>query len=360
MSDMTSSSAAANPQDPATVQFRSATQGLMEGKALRAKEARAIIEALGTGADANMLVPKRQFDKFPPGTRVIDVLLAMGHIEKQPFAKDLIEAFFTHGVDGATITGRALHDHLRGAITGAALIGAGAGVNAMTFELLFDQPAGEYLTSIWNALRARPDFPAIVTEHGKDWWVSATLKTQGSHSGPRIYQGRERLAFWADAFSDIGLDPNTPDKNGRLAVYFAEDLDVLVDHGARTDVIDQHGQTPLHTALANRNFNAAKILLGMGADPNAPDHHGNTPLHCFFLQDEDDLYDYGVDFDEETFVLLLEHGGHVEATNNDGTPTWDDNEDRRLLIEERRIAIDRDRLEQNLAQAPVRKSTVRL
>ena len=336
------------------MQFRSATQPLMEGKALRAREARAIISALDKGADANMLVPKRQFDKFPPGTRVIDVLLSTGQIENQPFGKDLIEAFFTHGVDGATITGRALHEHLRGAMTGVALIGAGAGVSGMTFEMLFDQQLNDNLNLLWNALRTRPDFPVMVAEHGKDWWVDATRRTQRSHSR------RERLVFWARAFSDIGLDPNTPDKNGQLAVYFTDDLDVLVDHGARVDVVDPQGQTPLHTALANRNYNAAKILLEMGANPNAPDNEGNTPLHCFFLQDEDEVYDDGVDFDEDIFALLLEHGGHVEATNNDGIPTWDDNEERRLLIEERRIAIDQDRLEKNLAGAPARKSTVRL
>ncbi|KAK1751383.1 ankyrin repeat-containing protein [Echria macrotheca] len=42
---------------------------------------------------------------------------------------------------------------------------------------------------------------------------------------------------------------------------------------------DNHGQTPLHKALALKATDAANVLLSAGADPAAADSYGNTPLH---------------------------------------------------------------------------------
>ena len=48
--------------------------------------------------------------------------------------------------------------------------------------------------------------------------------------------------------------------------------------GAKTDVVDILGMTPLHWAATHGAVRVAKLLLDTGADPNAADVGGKTPL----------------------------------------------------------------------------------
>ena len=52
----------------------------------------------------------------------------------------------------------------------------------------------------------------------------------------------------------------------------------LLDHGARVDVVDDAGQTPLILAAAKGHLHTAEVLLDRGADINHQDIDGRTPL----------------------------------------------------------------------------------
>jgi ankyrin repeat protein len=52
----------------------------------------------------------------------------------------------------------------------------------------------------------------------------------------------------------------------------AEQIKVLVAGGARPDVRDAHGRTPLHGAAFGRHAEAMRALVAAGADPNALEH----------------------------------------------------------------------------------------
>lgn len=64
---------------------------------------------------------------------------------------------------------------------------------------------------------------------------------------------------------------------------FAGDLhEKCSDHvnGSQTNLIDKHGDTPLHSVAFKGNEDAAIKFLAANADPNARDNFGLAPLHC--------------------------------------------------------------------------------
>lgn len=53
---------------------------------------------------------------------------------------------------------------------------------------------------------------------------------------------------------------------------------LLLDHGAKMDVQDSTGQTPLHAAVIIRRVETVQLLLERGANPNLRSKKGETPL----------------------------------------------------------------------------------
>ncbi len=77
----------------------------------------------------------------------------------------------------------------------------------------------------------------------------------------------------------------------------AKGVQALIKKGAKADVRDRDGATPLMFASRNGNVEAMEILLGAGASPNAADSAGRTPLLYACQQARD-----------EAVKLLLDHG----------------------------------------------------
>jgi ankyrin repeat protein len=53
----------------------------------------------------------------------------------------------------------------------------------------------------------------------------------------------------------------------------------LISTGAKANVFDNSGVTPLHRAVRTRSLPAVQALLNSGADPRAQNKSGSTPLH---------------------------------------------------------------------------------
>lgn len=56
-------------------------------------------------------------------------------------------------------------------------------------------------------------------------------------------------------------------------------LRALLDAGAKVNMQDKNGATPLHRAVRTRSSDAVKYLLESGADPNLKNKPGSTPFH---------------------------------------------------------------------------------
>ena len=56
-------------------------------------------------------------------------------------------------------------------------------------------------------------------------------------------------------------------------------VEVLLTHGANTELRTKAGHTPLHMAVRHNHVDVARILILANADVNARDERGDTPLH---------------------------------------------------------------------------------
>lgn len=88
---------------------------------------------------------------------------------------------------------------------------------------------------------------------------------------------------WLEALLEHGMSPDTPNTvTGATPLYDAlradsdENLGVLLRAGARLDVADRNGTTPLHQAALVKDSGAALRFLEAGADPRATDRTGAT------------------------------------------------------------------------------------
>jgi ankyrin repeat protein len=91
-----------------------------------------------------------------------------------------------------------------------------------------------------------------------------------------------------------------------LACYFGrlETAQYLVLHGAEVNspAINEQRVTPLHSAVAGRHFEVARLLLANGADANAEQQGGFTALHAAAQNGQ-----------IEMIQLLLANGAKLDA-----------------------------------------------
>jgi len=115
---------------------------------------------------------------------------------------------------------------------------------------------------------------------------------------------------------DAGAKVNqTTDKRGRTALHKDaitgnnRAVQLLLDRGAKVDVRDNDGKTPLLDAVYSAQIETVKILLQAGADIKARDKRGNTVLH---------IVKYGFSGEDVVPVakLLVEHGADINAVSD--------------------------------------------
>ena len=86
----------------------------------------------------------------------------------------------------------------------------------------------------------------------------------------------------------------------------ADIVELLLEHGAKVDLVDDEDDTPLHCACIHGHFTIAQSLLKHGASVHSIDNDGDTPLHCACIKGSFHLAQ-----------LLIEHKADVHAKNDD-------------------------------------------
>ena len=143
------------------------------------------------------------------------------------------------------------------------LVGHGADVNAR------DGWLGE-TALIWAASENHADAVRSLVELGAEVDARSELR-----SWPKLVYPR------------LGLSNRTDlPKGGWTALMYAardgapEGVRALVDSGAKVDLADLDGATPLALAVINAHYDIANFLLERGADPNIADSTGMAPLYA--------------------------------------------------------------------------------
>lgn len=94
---------------------------------------------------------------------------------------------------------------------------------------------------------------------------------------------------WIDELMGHGVPVDIPNaNNGQTPLYDAlrarepDNIDRLLDAGARLDVSDRSGKTPLHQAALINDLSSVRRFLEAGADPGVRDARGATVANYLY------------------------------------------------------------------------------
>lgn len=216
---------------------------------------------------------------------------------------------------------------------------------------------GEAMQLLWGSIALLQEtFSETYEESGQPWqqllarwledgpWgvpedeIAATTEFGVSLFKEKYPKSRVEFAFYGDAPYEgesgaiLELPPNVDlrakDKN-LLAACRKNDLarvKELLAKGADARVMDRHGDTPLHFAVAHRNRELAEVLLDAGADPNAGERYGHVPMFAKMAsRGHTAAQTYEFD-DEHHFALicrLIEKGAEAKVTTPTGRTLLD-------------------------------------
>ena len=116
---------------------------------------------------------------------------------------------------------------------------------------------------------------------------------------------------------DLGADTNVVNKHGQTPLHAAaggkkdcpEVCEILLKHGAKMDALDEDGNQPLQWACKRGHVETGNLLLSCGADTNAVNKCGQTPLHTAASGESDC---------PEMCVILLKQDARIDAVDEDG------------------------------------------
>lgn len=175
--------------------------------------------------------------------------------------------------------------------------------------------------------------------------VAELLKRGADPNAPAAAKGPPVLSYFVahgwrghdlaaiESLLDAGAVLDAVDRDGQTALhaaarsgpidpYAAEVTQVLLTRGARPNLQDHAGMSPLHFAAKTISHRTLKALLAAGASPTLRDEEGATALHhairVFGAMAEDDANDAeGVQ--RHHVSALLDHGADPNAETADGT-----------------------------------------
>ena len=158
--------------------------------------------------------------------------------------------------------------------------------------------------------RNRIQIVRILLEHGADPYSTGLYGETCMHVA-----ARNNYTEIARILIDWGVDVRVTDDRGRHPIHSAsasifdtsEFVRFLLDRvkeAEYVDVRDFYEHTPLHEAASVGNTEVALTLLGRGAKVNVVDKSGNTPLHL-------------ARGNPGMWRVLIEHGADTNAKNND-------------------------------------------
>lgn len=116
---------------------------------------------------------------------------------------------------------------------------------------------------------------------------------------------------------DHGANPSLRNRRAQTALHLAarahslESVEALLKRGGSDpNAEDNDGRTPLHVALGRSTlaFDVSEALVARNADVNKPDKYGYTPLHVAALNELSQSVD-----------ILIQHGADLSARTKGGT-----------------------------------------
>ena len=145
-----------------------------------------------------------------------------------------------------------------------------------------------------------------IISHGGD--VNAT----GENQTPLMVACWKRNEDAIHVLLNAGADLNIADASGNTSLHYAawndcctEAIQAIISHGGDVDATNKKNVTPLMRACVKGNKDAINVLLNAGSDTNIVNTDGETCLHDAAWND----------CCTETLQAIINHGGDVDATN---------------------------------------------
>jgi ankyrin repeat protein len=161
-----------------------------------------------------------------------------------------------------------------------------SGETAQLFELFKNSGFYSPLRGRTNVLHDATELLDIILETGKIDINGRNVSNGGT--ALHFALGSRNVKTTRYLLMEKRADPTIPDHDGvtpfHLAAAFSRKLKILDFIMANNEQLDidhrnKSGMTALHMAVKESNTVTASYLLSKGADPNAADQHGYTPLH---------------------------------------------------------------------------------
>jgi ankyrin repeat protein len=162
-------------------------------------------------------------------------------------------------------------------------MGPGLAIAAGLSLMLAAPAAAQYYTDGYKFLQAveKKDQGTVEQLLSKNSVLINSRDRTDGHTALHIAV-RARAYSWLSYLLGKGAGPNAADKNGVTPLMLASQTGqtdavvALARSGARVDVPNDAGETPLISAVHNRNLAMVRLLLAAGANPDRADNSGRS------------------------------------------------------------------------------------